>query len=168
MDRKRVLALIGAGLVALVMALPVGAADGVSATLGGKPISIERVGHLSCHDLDYPMITCFGTTEAMRSDVAHRLARSSPEQASALATGYVIVYEHVSFAGANLLLSANQPWLSSVGWNDRISSFKSFGATGTFREDSPSGGFIYSYGPSTQVAGLSGTYNDKFSAFYIN
>ena len=69
---------------------------------------------------------------------------------------------------AQVTLSTDQPWLSSIGWNDRISSFKSFGATGRFRENSPGSGFIYNFSSGAQISFLSGTYNDKFSAFDIN
>jgi hypothetical protein len=80
----------------------------------------------------------------------------------------VIAYEHTSYAGSALGLTSDQPWLSSVGWNDRISSFRSFGVTGNFRENSPASGFIYTFGPNAQVAIVGSTYNDKFSAFYMN
>ena len=67
-----------------------------------------------------------------------------------------------------MTLSTDQPWLSSIGWNDRISSFKSFGATGRFLENSPGSGLVYTFGSGAQISFLSASYNDKFSAFDIN
>jgi hypothetical protein len=113
---------------------------------------------------------------SLDSDVAAQVARQNARASfaatatvfAATATGYVVAYEHAAYAGATKVLSSNVPWLSDIGWNDKISSFKSFGANGAFHEHSPSGGFIYFYGPTARVPSLSGTYNDKFSAFYIN
>jgi len=85
-----------------------------------------------------------------------------------IAAGYVTSYEHATYDGSQMTLSADQPWLSSIGWNDRISSFKSFGATGRFREHSPNGGLVYTFGSTSQVPILTSTYNDKFSVFDIN
>jgi hypothetical protein len=141
----------------------------VSATFDGAPISLQEARDLSCHDFDFPILRCFATAAILETEVAKRVqVRAAVGLAPLLGDGYVTVYEHALYAGSALTLSADQPWLSSVGWNDRISSFKSFGAAGNFRDDSPGGGFIYGYGATTQVSALSGTYNDKFSAFNIN
>jgi hypothetical protein len=139
------------------------------ATLDGRTIATEDVGDLACHDFEYPIIRCFDSVQSLEASVAGELVRRSPGTAAAATLGYVIVYEHAQYGGSNpKVLSTDVPWLSDIGWNDKISSFKSFGASGQFYENSPSGGFAYYYWPTTQVPSLSGTYNDKFSAFYIN
>jgi hypothetical protein len=110
----------------------------------------------------------------MRIDFEARLQRRSLQRRSVSAevfgiadVGWLTVYEHASYAGSAMGLSADQPWLSSIGWNDRISSFKSHGAAGTFRENSPSGGFVYFFGPFSQATYVGDFYNDRFSALYI-
>lgn len=156
--------------MALIGAHPVGAAEPISASADGRRISLEQAGSMSCHDLDFPTLRCFTSSAAMELDAVGRLGSFSPDGGviAVLDVGYVIVYEHASYGGSSLLLSADQAWLSSIGWNDRISSFKSFGATGNFRENSPTGGWTYALIPGAQVSSLSGTYNDKFSALYLN
>jgi hypothetical protein len=164
MERRWIRALVGAMVSLVVFGGSVTAAEKVSATLDGKPISLERAGDLSCHDFDYPVLRCFSSPGAQTRDIA---LRTSLGRAGVL-VGYVTFFEHAGYDGSFMTLSADQPWLSSIGWNDRISSFKSFGASGRFRENSPGGGFIYSFGSGAQISFLSNTYNDKFSAFDIN
>jgi hypothetical protein len=167
MRRTILCAVIAIAVAMMTPGATLKAFDGLSATLNGKPIPLVEVGSHSCHDFDYPILRCFMSARELEADLATRTRVVHTGAISPATVGYVIVYEHASYAGSQLALSANQPWLSSIGWNDIISSFKSFGATGNFREDSPAGGFIYTYGPSSQVPSLNGTYNDKFSAFYI-
>lgn len=156
-------------LAVIVLAAPASVAGGdeLSATLDGRSVPLERIGRYDCHDFDYPIIRCFSSARQAGRDIETRLAAEDASSSRLLVIGYVTVWEHVSFGGASMTLSGNQPWLSSIGWNDRISSFRSFGATGGFWEHSPSGGFWYSYGPSAYVTSL-GSFNDKFSAFVIN
>lgn len=160
--------IVSAALVTAVTA-PKAEAASIVATLAGHAIPLAQVGRLACHDFDYPIIRCFGSVERLDAAVAARLASGTElVPASATSTGYVVVYENVAYGGANpKTLSANVAWLSDIGWNDKISSFKSFGATGTFYENSPNGGFAYPYGSTTQVSNVGPAYNDKFSAFYI-
>jgi hypothetical protein len=164
-------ALVSAIVFLTVVGGSVNAAEpiSVSATFDGAAISLDEARGLSCHDFDFPILRCFATASVLETEVAKRVQVGAAAGLAALAgDGYVTVFENVQYGGSALTLSADQPWLSSVGWNDRISSFKSFGATGNFREDSPGGGFIYGYGATTQISSLTGTYNDKFSAFNIN
>jgi hypothetical protein len=154
---------------ALTPAVDAGIDAGASATLNGRPIPIERATTLDCHDFEYPILRCFDSLASLESDVAVQVARRNAAALFAAASvGYVAVYEHALYGGSAKILSSDVPWLSSIGWNDKISSFKSFGATGAFNEHSPSGGFIYSYGPTSRIASLSGAYNDKFSSFFID
>ncbi len=166
MKRRLARATAAATMFALVTS-SVAAADRVSATLDGHPIRIDRIADLNCHDFDYPVIRCFSSPAAVAADIAARTDSTDGESSLGISSVYVTVFEHAFYDGASMTLSSDRPWLSSIGWNDRISSFKSFGATGGFYEDSPSGGFYYTFGSTTQVSSLSGTYNDKFSAFDI-
>ena len=160
-------------LVALVVAgllVPSAQATGLRASLDGRAIPLEQVSDLACHDFEFPLIRCFHSVASLDADVSTEVTRDdlSPELAVA-ASGYVVVYEHALYGGANpKVLSSDVPWLSDIGWNDKISSFKSFGASGVFYENSPSGGFGYYFGPTARVPTLNSAYNDKFSSFYID
>ena len=81
---------------------------------------------------------------------------------------YVIVFEHGQYAGASMSLSQDYSYLGTIGWNDKISSFKSFGASGKFWENAPSGGFAYFFGSTTWVAYVGDQFNDRFSALDVN
>lgn len=159
--------IVRAAMVVLLLATtaPTVEARTISATLDGRAIGIGQVGALACHDLEFPIIRCYDSVAQLDAVVA------ADRPAARLATGggYVVVYQNSAYGGSNpKVLTTDVPWLSDIGWNDRISSFKSFGATGEFYEHSPSGGFIYFYGPTTQVAYVGDFYNDKFSSFYID
>jgi hypothetical protein len=154
-------------LVGLALAVPVSSAEGLRATLDGKAISLKAAGSLSCHDLDYPVLTCFRTAVELEAALKAP-ARGSGITALTLDAGYVVVYEHGQFGGAAQALSQDYSYLGTIGWNDRVSSLKSFGASGHFTENSPTGGFTYYFGTSTQVAYVGDTYNDKFSALFVD
>ena len=149
------------------MVAPQVSADGLSATLDGKRIRMSRVPTLQCHDFDYPVIRCFSTSHLIAEDIAARLDAAGADGARLLSSGYVTVYQDVSYGPPSISLSTDFPSLSVLGWNDRISSFKSFGATGGFWEHSPSGGFFDAYTTTTMASSL-GSHNDTYSAFVID
>lgn len=155
-------------MLTLLTPVSVGGADEMTAILDGQRISVARAAELSCHDLDYPVITCFSSSKEMLEAVSVLTTERSDGGTEALATGYVIVWADATFAGASRTLSINYPYLGDIGWNDRISSFRSYGASGRFREHSPGSGFIYSYSSSAYVTYVGDVYNDKFSAFVID
>jgi hypothetical protein len=157
-------AVVTALLIGMVVA-PQASADSLRATLDGKRIRIERVASLNCHDFDYPTFRCFSSIELLADDIAARLAAKDAVGAQLLQAGYVTAYADAWYGTPLITLANDQTSLSAIGWNDRISSFKSFGASGTFREHSPSGGASFGYGPTTQAGTLGGS-NDTFSAFY--
>jgi hypothetical protein len=164
---KRVRA-ISIALLLVTIVAPSASADNLSATLDGKRIRIDRVADLNCHDFDYPVIRCFSTADLLAADIAVRVGGKDAGNARLLLSGYVTAYKDNGNGGPSISISNDQTSLSTLGWNDRISSFKSFGATGGFWEHSPSGGFFYGYTTTTQVSSVGGAYNDKFSAFNIN
>jgi hypothetical protein len=144
---------------------------GLSATLEGEPIGLDAVGALACHDLEYPVIRCFRTVDRLLAAIGSSDAgdASGTSSATTASTPYVIAFDLFYYGGSNpKVLSTDEPWLVVIGWNDVTSSFKSYGAVGRWREHSPAGGFVYSYGSTTQVPWLSATYNNKFSAFEID
>lgn len=160
-------------LLALALAAPALAADKVRATLDGKPISLADASELSCSDVSYPVLTCYRTEAELEaamdaSSSSLQLTLNAGVAAGVTSTGYVIVFEHGQYAGAALAITHDYSCLCTIGWNDKISSFKSYGASGRFWENAPNGGFIYYFGPSTSVAYVGDVYNDRFSAVYLN
>ncbi len=166
MQRRLISALVAALVVSAVLVAST-TAGRLSAKLGDTAISLDQAGSLSCHDFDYPVLRCFETPQALERDVSQRV-QTNAVPAVVQATGYVTSWENASYNGSSMTLSADQPWLSSIGWNDRISSFISFGATGRFLENSPGSGLIYSFISTSRVSYVGNFYNDKFSAFDIN
>lgn len=141
----------------------------IRAVLDGRPVTLAEASSLSCHDFDYPVLTCFRTSAELESAAAARVRAGSGSAAplSAAVTGYVIVYVDGAYGGSARALSQDYAYLGDIGWNDVISSLKSYGATGHFWQNSPSGGFIYYFYPTTQVSYVGDFYNDKFSAVYF-
>ena len=152
------------------------AAGPVRAVLDGKAISLAEARSLSCHDFDYPVLTCFRTAADMEAAAAARAGSSGSSTPSggsataplaAAATGYVIVWVDGQYVGSARALSQDYSYLGTIGWNDVISSFKSYGATGHFWENAPTGGFIYNFYPTSQASYVGDYYNDKFSSLYF-
>jgi len=148
----------------------VSAAGPIRAVMDGKPISLEQARSLSCHDFDFPVLTCFATAVEMEAAAAARAgsgAGASTAPLAAATTGYVIVYVDGAYSGNARALSQDYSYLGTIGWNDVISSLRSYGATGQFWENAPSGGFEYLFYPTSQVSYVGDYYNDKFSALYF-
>jgi hypothetical protein len=137
----------------------------VSADVAGRPIELERVGSLHCHDLDYPRIHCFETATARDAALALEAGTTSLGPLGATAVSYVLVYENTSYGGASLLVSEDYSSLAFIGWNDRISSFKAQnGETGSFHWDwFYGGGTPYTFCCNQNVSSL-GSWNDNISS----
>jgi hypothetical protein len=164
MSRQNRARLLGLAL-ALAVTLPVGqvsGATGIRAVMDGKPITLKEAETLSCHDFDYPVLTCFTNSAQMEKAAAQRFAQ---RQAMATASsGYIVVFEHGAYAGTSRTISHSYSYLGDIGFNDKISSFKSYGATGRFYDNAPPGGLTYPFAGSTWVTYVGDTYNDKFSS----
>jgi hypothetical protein len=126
------------------------------------------VPSLNCHDFDVDVIRCFSTAELIATDIAARVGGQDAAGARLLLTGFVTVYQDANYGTPSFTFSNDEPFLAAIGWNDRISSFRSFGAVGNFREHAPAGGFFCAYGSATRDRCPRPSHNDKFSAFYIN
>jgi hypothetical protein len=163
-DRARALAVGLMAVSALSIAgvaapRPVMAGDSdqeLTATLDGKPIPVEDVGKYNCDDFDYPHITCSSS----------RVVADTRATLVTLLTSidYVTIYDLSNYGGASMNISADYATLSTIGWNDRISSFKARNSeTGTFWTDWFYGGTFYAFCCNTQVANL-GSYSNTFSS----
>lgn len=162
--------LFSLALLAAVAPATASAAGPVRAVLDGKPISLAEARSLSCHDFDYPVLTCFRTGPEMEAAAAAQASSGSGSGAAPLTaatTGYVVVFADGAYKGSERALSQDYTYLGTIGWNDVISSLKSYGATGHFFENAPTGGFEYFFYPTSAVSYVGDFYNDKFSALYF-
>ena len=149
------------GLLATTIARPTAAraADPdpeLTATLDGRPIPLEDVGKYICDDFSYPQIRCYST---------RILADSRALLVTVLTSiDYVTIYDLTGFAGASMNVSQNYSALSTIGWNDRISSFRGKNSeTGTFFQDWFYNGTWYAFCCNTNVSNL-GVYSNTFSS----
>jgi hypothetical protein len=95
------------------------------AVLDGRSIPLKDVVNHHCHDLDAGVYRCFAT-EAERD--ADALTTVDDELLGPLGTQgftYAIAYAAINYGGSSLWISSSIPDLSTIGWNDVISSFKS-------------------------------------------
>jgi hypothetical protein len=159
--RTRSIALVA--IISIVMAgLPeVAAADGdngvtLSAYLDGKPIPLADVSRYYCDDFSFPVIQCSVSPLVMatRSTLTTLLTN----------VDYVTVWDQPSFSGVYMNISQDYAVLATIGWNDRISSFKARNSeTGSFFVDWFYGGSTWSFCCNTQQPTLNG-YDNTFSS----
>lgn len=143
-----------------IQARSVGAAEGLTAYLDGKPIEPVQVGNWYCHDFDYPAIQCFSDPK--------ELGGSAKASMAAASVTYVTVYEFTTYQGAFMHMSENYSMLSLIGWNDRISSFAVKNSqSGAFWTDWLYSGTRYNFCCNSSVGSLGG-YNDTFSSVFHN
>ncbi len=164
MQRVRGLAvgLMVMGLLAITtFALPssASAADPdpeLTATLDGKPIPVEDVGKYNCDDFSYPEIRCWSTRV---------LADARATLVTVLTSiDYVTIFDFTNFGGASMNVSQDYSTLATIGWNDRISSFKGKNnETGSFFTDWFYGGTSFSFCCNTSVGNLNG-FSNTFSS----
>ena len=83
---------------------------------------------------------------------------------SVAAVEYVTIYDQLNFGGPYMNVSQDYTILATVGWNDRVSSFKvRNGETGAFFTDWFYGGTSWSFCCNSQVPTLN-AYNNTFSS----
>jgi hypothetical protein len=79
---------------------------------------------------------------------------------------YVTIYDYSAFSGPYMHVSQDYATLSTVGWNDRITSFKARNSeTGNFYVDWFYTGTWYAFCCNTQVANL-GSFSNTFSSIF--
>jgi hypothetical protein len=163
------LAALAATLLAVAAAAPpatTSSAPLIQAELDGRPIPAVDVGRFACHDLDFPIIRCFGSPAMLDSAQAARsLVLPGDLSSPAALTSYVKVFPDRDLRGNPAVLSQAYDDLSIIGWNDRISSFQGLGgAGGTFFEHIYRGGAAYSFSAYQTVTYVGDRYNDTFSS----
>jgi hypothetical protein len=133
-----------------------GTNDGITAYLDGRPIPAADVSKYFCDDFSYPVIQCSVSPviTAARATVVSLLT----------SVDYVTIYDQAGFGGPYMNISQDYGWLATIGWNDRVSSFRARnGETGTFFVDWFSGGSQWSFCCNTQQSSLGG-YDNTFSS----
>ena len=126
------------------------------AYLDGRPIPISDVGRYQCDDFEYPVIRCSSISVLM-------VARAT---AVVLLTGvdYVTMFDGASFTGASMSVSQDYGSLLTIGWSDRVSSFKGRNSeSGRFNADWWYGGNAYYFCCNHQFPSLAG-FNNTFSS----
>jgi hypothetical protein len=128
----------------------------LTATLDGKPIPLADVGKYNCDDFAYPEIRCYST----------RVLTDSRALAVTVLTSidYVTIYDLTGYNGSFMNVSQDYATLATIGWNDKISSFKARNSeTGIFFQDWFYTGTWYAFCCNTQVSNL-GNYSNTFSS----
>jgi hypothetical protein len=153
------LALCAAIWLSLLATAPAAAASGplIQAELEGTPIPASDVGKYYCHDLAFPLITCFSRAAPLEASLA---------DSQSAASIYVTVYSDASYTGAYAHLSEDYDGLWTIGWNDRVSSFVGRnGESGRFFTDWYEGGDRYDFCCDAEVPYLD-SFDDTFSSAY--
>jgi hypothetical protein len=133
-------------------------------TLDGRPIPATAIAKHHCHDLEFPVVRCFSRASTRDLTVSAEVGRVGIESLAAVA--YVTMYDGAAFAGASFLVSQNYDALATIGWNDRVSSFKGRNSeTGRFYTDWFAGGSSWAFCCNQQTGSL-GSFNNTFSSVY--
>jgi hypothetical protein len=130
--------------------------EDLRAYLDGRPIPLAEVSRHYCDDFSYPVIRC------------SRLALNTELRATSVllltSTEYVTVWDGASFSGAYMNVSQDYNQLITLGWNDRISSFKVRNSlTGAFTTDWYYTGTTWSFCCNTWQP-LLNAYDNTFSS----
>jgi hypothetical protein len=162
---RRTRALLFGVLLALLPTTPAtAAAPEIVVTLDGRPIPATAIAMHHCHDLEFPIVRCFG--KAAERDLAASAEVSIAGIESVTAVAYVTMYDGSSFSGSSFLVSQNYDVLATIGWNDRVGSFKARNSeTGRFYVDWFAGGGSWAFCCNQQTASL-GSFNNTFSSVY--
>ncbi len=124
----------------------------------------RKVAGSHCLSIEPRQLDCYATAHDRDVAIERRMTLAS----SALASGYVVAYENISYGGASVVLSGDQPNLGSIGWNNRISSYKVFtSATGYFHQGLNYAGLAQSYCCFSTISYVGNSFNDTFSSFSL-
>ena len=145
---------------------------GVYAELDGRPLRLREVSNYYCHDFDYPRITCSRNPQVAQESVDEAVAERDAESRSSMAmeeeagTVYVTIYDGMTFSGSWMSVSQDYDALFWVGWNDRISSFRSrYYGSGHFFTDWFGAGTARYFCCNQYVSSL-GNYDNTYSSVY--
>ena len=166
---RKTRALLFGMFLALASSTPaMAAAPEIEATLDGRPIDVSDVGRYQCHDLDNPIIRCFrkAADRDLSIDLELGISDASVSGSAATTVVYVTLYDSPNFLGSSISLSQSYDALATIGWNDRVSSFRARNsATGRFYVDWFASGSSWSFCCNQSTASLS-SWDNSFSSVY--
>jgi hypothetical protein len=131
--------------------------SGLVAFVDGRPIPVSEVPRYYCDDFSYPVIRC-----------STRQVTVEARALVVLTTGvdYVTIYDQATYFGTFMHVSQDYGSLLSIGWNDKISSFKGRNSeSGRFWTNWFNGGTSWSFCCNQNVGSL-GNYNNTFSSMH--
>jgi hypothetical protein len=165
MHTARVLLVVMAAILSPLAAAPAEADAPLRVILNGHTISPTDASSLHCTDVFYPRIDCFSDA-ARRDDVVRRRRRlTATSSASLSSVVYVTFYADINFGGASFSTAGAISDLTAVGWNDRISSFKSLnGGRPAWWRDAGFAGTLWRWSAGTWVSYVGDGANDQFSS----
>ena len=136
------------------------------AAYAGHSIALAEVANHHCHDAMYPLIECFDLAIDRDLDLASQAASNALNGApAALTTSYVTWYETISYGGSSFTASTSYSDLSTIGWDNRISSFKSLsGGRPKWWQNTGFTGTSWRWLAGAQVPDVGAVANDQFSS----
>jgi hypothetical protein len=142
----------------------------LAADLEGRPINLQLIGTFYCHDFDFPNIHCYRTPGALARAERRWGAvdgKLTTESAAFGVNDYVSIFDGSAYTGAGMDVSQNYDALFSIGWNDRISSYKGRNsANGEFWTDWFASGTGRTFCCNTMVSLLPSNLDNAFSSVY--
>ena len=125
------------------------------AYLDGKPLPLKLVSSYYCDDFSYPVIQCSSQPATIQARATLVLLSGAD---------YVTIWDQAGYGGAWMNVSQDYATLITIGWNDKISSFKARNSeTGRFTTDWFFGGANWSFCCNSQVSTLN-AYDNTFSS----
>lgn len=142
------------------------------ALLAGRPIALASVSKYHCHNRYAPVIHCFATARQRDLDFWAGTPRAAQAPATSLSAPssltsvfYVTFYADINFGGASFTTSSAISNMTTIGWNDRISSFKSLnGERPEWWRDINFAGTAWRWPAGTWVSYVGDDANDQFSS----
>ncbi len=151
----------------LGLSAPTNAAS-VRAMLGEQEIAVQDVTRYHCHDADYPVLRCFSSARDASAGFNAALRRGGTRTSTTLETSaitYIRVFVHSVYQGSSIYLSQNYDNLTSIGWNDVISSYKAMNSqSGTMYENAFMDGRIENFCCNASVSYIGDFMNDRTSS----
>jgi hypothetical protein len=139
----------------------------IVADLDGRPIKSELISSFYCHDFAFPKIHCFRSIPDLRAselNVTGSLAEVTPSFGP---NDYVTIFDGVIYSGSFMDVSQNYDALFSIGWNDRISSYKARNsAKGVLWTDWFASGTGATFCCNANVSSLPSNLDNAFSSVY--
>ncbi len=130
------------------------------AQLDGRAIALADVARYQCHDRDFPVIRCFTTSAERDRDMVAQTASTE----LVTVTQYVTWYADANYREPPSFAAYwSEPDLTIYGWNDKISSFRTFnGGHPRWWQDVGNKGSAWDWG-TLSMAYVGDAANDQFS-----